>query len=196
MRASREAAKAQAPAAGFERGVGDASSAAAWGQQSMSIHSSPPPHGTRSLFRAKCQAHTPRPPLRNSQPTRNTSSQPSTLLRHTQLPANLSESFSSVLNLPKTASDHEIRERYRQLSIVFHPDKQTDERRKEAATERFLEVQKAYEGQCPLSLRTRCTSSSPLSSPIRPGHAVRFPFRLRHLPRLMHMPPSVARTIS
>ncbi|KAI0634860.1 DnaJ-domain-containing protein [Trametes polyzona] len=55
------------------------------------------------------------------------------------------EYFYSVLNLPKTASDHEIRERYRQLSIVFHPDKQTDERRKEAATERFLELQKAYE---------------------------------------------------
>ncbi|KAI0659323.1 DnaJ-domain-containing protein [Cubamyces menziesii] len=55
------------------------------------------------------------------------------------------EYFYSVLNLPKAASDHEIRERYRQLSIVFHPDKQTDERRKEAATERFLEVQKAYE---------------------------------------------------
>ncbi|KAI8986702.1 DnaJ-domain-containing protein [Trametes punicea] len=55
------------------------------------------------------------------------------------------EYFYSVLNLPKTASEHEIRERYRQLSIVFHPDKQTDERRKEAATERFLEVQKAYE---------------------------------------------------
>ncbi|KAH9897035.1 DnaJ-domain-containing protein [Cubamyces lactineus] len=61
-----------------------------------------------------------------------------------QLPAD-EEYFYSVLNLPKTASDHEIRERYRQLSIVFHPDKQTDERRKEAATERFLEVQKAYE---------------------------------------------------
>ncbi|KAH9849605.1 DnaJ-domain-containing protein [Lenzites betulinus] len=55
------------------------------------------------------------------------------------------EYFYSVLNLPKTASDHEIRDRYRQLSIVFHPDKQADERRKEAATERFLELQKAYE---------------------------------------------------
>ncbi|OSD08750.1 DnaJ-domain-containing protein [Trametes coccinea BRFM310] len=55
------------------------------------------------------------------------------------------EYYYSVLNLPKTASDQEIRERYRQLSIVFHPDKQTDERRKEAATERFLELQKAYE---------------------------------------------------
>ncbi|CDO75734.1 hypothetical protein BN946_scf184921.g10 [Trametes cinnabarina] len=55
------------------------------------------------------------------------------------------EYYYSILNLPKTASDHEIRERYRQLSIIFHPDKQTDERRKEAATERFLELQKAYE---------------------------------------------------
>ncbi|TBU31392.1 DnaJ-domain-containing protein [Dichomitus squalens] len=61
------------------------------------------------------------------------------------LPPDDQEHFYSVLNLPKTASDQEIRERYRQLSIVFHPDKQVDERRKEAATQRFLEVQKAYE---------------------------------------------------
>ena len=56
---------------------------------------------------------------------------------------------SSVLNLPKTAVDQEIRERYRALSVVFHPDKQADPARREAATERFLQVQKAYEGACP-----------------------------------------------
>ncbi|KAM5532138.1 hypothetical protein V8D89_014163 [Ganoderma adspersum] len=60
-------------------------------------------------------------------------------------PAGDKEYFYSVFNLPKAASDQEIRERYRQLSIVFHPDKQVNEARKEAATQRFLEVQKAYE---------------------------------------------------
>ncbi|KZT10262.1 DnaJ-domain-containing protein [Laetiporus sulphureus 93-53] len=55
------------------------------------------------------------------------------------------EFLYTVLNLPKTASEYEIRERYRQLSVVFHPDKQYDERTKETATKRFLEIQKAYQ---------------------------------------------------
>ena len=81
---------------------------------------------------------------------------------------------SAVLNLPKSASDHEVRERYRQLSIVFHPDKQVDEGRKAAATQRFLEVQKAYEGACVsyslVSVRLR---SFPAHSSLRSGYAVR-----------------------
>ncbi|KAI0071272.1 DnaJ-domain-containing protein [Panus rudis PR-1116 ss-1] len=55
------------------------------------------------------------------------------------------EYLYTVLNLPKTASDHEIRDRYRQLSIAFHPDKQRDERKRAAATRHFYEIQKAYE---------------------------------------------------
>ncbi|KAI6006956.1 hypothetical protein EDD15DRAFT_2358022 [Pisolithus albus] len=51
----------------------------------------------------------------------------------------------AVLNLPPTASQSEIRERYRALSITFHPDKQHDLRLKETAAEKFLEIQKAYE---------------------------------------------------
>ncbi|KAI6104396.1 hypothetical protein F5141DRAFT_1216932 [Pisolithus sp. B1] len=51
----------------------------------------------------------------------------------------------AVLNLPPTASQGEIRERYRALSITFHPDKQHDLRLKETAAEKFLEIQKAYE---------------------------------------------------
>ena len=53
-----------------------------------------------------------------------------------------------MLNLPTTASEYEIRERYRQLSVLFHPDKQHDEQTKETAAKRFLEVQKAYQGAC------------------------------------------------
>ncbi|KAI0938578.1 hypothetical protein AcV5_000221 [Taiwanofungus camphoratus] len=55
------------------------------------------------------------------------------------------EFLYAVLNLPNTASEYEIRERYRQLSVLFHPDKQHDERTKETAAKRFLEVQKAYQ---------------------------------------------------
>ncbi|KZT28084.1 DnaJ-domain-containing protein [Neolentinus lepideus HHB14362 ss-1] len=53
--------------------------------------------------------------------------------------------YYSTLNLPPSASDHEIRERYRALSIVFHPDKQHDEQSKDIASKTFLEIQKAYE---------------------------------------------------
>ena len=70
-----------------------------------------------------------------------------------------------MLNLPKTASDQEVRERYRQLSVVFHPDKQADPARKEAASQRFLQVQKAYEGARPPPFaRTPAFSLPPCSS--------------------------------
>ncbi|KAN0085953.1 protein of unknown function (DUF3395) domain containing protein [Tylopilus felleus] len=51
----------------------------------------------------------------------------------------------AVLNLPTTASQNEIRERYRTLSVIFHPDKQQDERTKDTAASKFLDIQKAYE---------------------------------------------------
>jgi DnaJ family protein C protein 11 len=51
----------------------------------------------------------------------------------------------SVLNLPDTASSEEVRERYKALSVLFHPDKQREESTKDTASKRFLEIQKAYE---------------------------------------------------
>ncbi|KAF8136952.1 hypothetical protein EV363DRAFT_1394542 [Boletus edulis] len=53
----------------------------------------------------------------------------------------------AVLNLPNTASQNEIRERYRALSVIFHPDKQHDERTSDTAASKFLDIQKAYEGE-------------------------------------------------
>jgi len=53
--------------------------------------------------------------------------------------------YYSILNLPPVASEYEIRERYRQLSIQFHPDKQHDEATKEMASREFLKIQKAYQ---------------------------------------------------
>ncbi|KIP02137.1 hypothetical protein PHLGIDRAFT_130897 [Phlebiopsis gigantea 11061_1 CR5-6] len=55
------------------------------------------------------------------------------------------EYLYTVLNLPTTATKEEIRDRYRQLSLVFHPDKQHGKPTQETALKRFLEVQKAYE---------------------------------------------------
>jgi DnaJ family protein C protein 11 len=55
---------------------------------------------------------------------------------------------SAVLNLSKEASQTEINERHRSLSLIFHPDKQrVDDYKKEVASAEFLKVQKAYEGQ-------------------------------------------------
>jgi len=54
--------------------------------------------------------------------------------------------FSHVLSLNKGASLNEVQERYRTLSLVFHPDKQQDPESKEIATQNFLRIQKAYEG--------------------------------------------------
>jgi len=60
----------------------------------------------------------------------------------------------SVLNLPDTASAEEVRERYRALSVLFHPDKQRDDSTKKTASKRFLEIQKAYEVLSDPFLRT------------------------------------------
>lgn len=53
---------------------------------------------------------------------------------------------STVLNVTKDATQSEVHERYRSLSLIFHPDKQTDEQLKAAATAEFLKIQKAYQG--------------------------------------------------
>jgi DnaJ family protein C protein 11 len=55
------------------------------------------------------------------------------------------ETLYALLNLPSTASDAEIRERYRQLATTFHPDRQRDDTHRRAAHSRFTEIQRAYE---------------------------------------------------
>ncbi|KAJ6571713.1 hypothetical protein B0H19DRAFT_665443 [Mycena capillaripes] len=51
----------------------------------------------------------------------------------------------AILNISKSATDAEIHERHRALSLIFHPDKHPSEGSKSFATEKFLEIQKAYE---------------------------------------------------
>ncbi|KAF8735635.1 hypothetical protein AX14_001756 [Amanita brunnescens Koide BX004] len=53
--------------------------------------------------------------------------------------------YYAVLNLHKAASQSEINERHRSLSLIFHPDKQQDVKAKEVATRTFLDIQKAYQ---------------------------------------------------
>ncbi|KAJ7637148.1 hypothetical protein FB45DRAFT_1001978 [Roridomyces roridus] len=52
----------------------------------------------------------------------------------------------TILNLSTSATDAEIHERHRNLALTFHPDRQHTEETKSVANERFLEIQKAYQG--------------------------------------------------
>lgn len=49
-----------------------------------------------------------------------------------------------MLSVPRGANDEEIKRAYRNLVLIYHPDKVTDESKKVAAAARFNEVQEAY----------------------------------------------------
>lgn len=51
----------------------------------------------------------------------------------------------AILNIPSDASADQIKESYRSLAVVLHPDKHNDPSRKLAAEAQFREVQRAYE---------------------------------------------------
>ncbi|SAM82366.1 uncharacterized protein UBRO_04636 [Ustilago bromivora] len=55
------------------------------------------------------------------------------------------EHLYTILNIPSDASTDAIKEAYRSLAVVLHPDKHSDPSRKSAAESRFREVQRAYE---------------------------------------------------
>lgn len=54
-------------------------------------------------------------------------------------------SLYSLLNVSRDASTAEIKERYRSLAGIYHPDKQPDDTRRQAAHERFQAIQRAHE---------------------------------------------------
>lgn len=64
-----------------------------------------------------------------------------------------------MLNIPEDASEAQIRERHRALSLIFHPDKQRNELLRESASAQFLEIQAAYESMCSGSFHTFCTEA-------------------------------------
>ncbi|KAI9141911.1 hypothetical protein BKA69DRAFT_1124377 [Paraphysoderma sedebokerense] len=53
--------------------------------------------------------------------------------------------YYAVLNLPKDATDEQIKDAYRKLCRTFHPDKVTSNELKEIAQKRFVVIQRAYE---------------------------------------------------
>lgn len=55
------------------------------------------------------------------------------------------ETLYAILNVPKDASEAEIRDRYRSLATTYHPDRQRDDQSRLAAHGRFTEIQRAYE---------------------------------------------------
>lgn len=55
--------------------------------------------------------------------------------------------YATILGIDENASENEIKQRYRQLVKIYHPDKyvnESDEQQKQA-NQRFLEIQEAYE---------------------------------------------------
>ncbi|CAG8593717.1 2002_t:CDS:10 [Acaulospora morrowiae] len=55
--------------------------------------------------------------------------------------------FYGVLNVSKEATDEEIKDSYKRLCRIFHPDKHIDPESRKAAQSKFQVIQKAYEGK-------------------------------------------------
>ncbi|KAI9284047.1 hypothetical protein BC943DRAFT_91242 [Umbelopsis sp. AD052] len=53
--------------------------------------------------------------------------------------------YYGILNISKQATEDEIKDSYKRLCRVFHPDKHTDPEKKKAAEAQFQSIQKAYE---------------------------------------------------
>lgn len=58
-----------------------------------------------------------------------------------------SVSFYAILNVPRDASDDEVKKSFRQLAQAYHPDKHTDPALKAHAAAQFTQIQEAYEVQ-------------------------------------------------
>ena len=61
-------------------------------------------------------------------------------------PVALAKNYYDILNVPKHASDQQIKRSYRKLALQYHPDKVsgTEEQKAEAA-KRFADINHAYE---------------------------------------------------
>jgi DnaJ-class molecular chaperone len=57
----------------------------------------------------------------------------------------MSKDYYSVLGVPKTASEDDIKKAYRKLAMKYHPDRITEESEKAAAEAKFKEAKEAYE---------------------------------------------------
>lgn len=55
------------------------------------------------------------------------------------------DSYYAVLNVPRDASEDEIKRSYRHLAQACHPDKVLDPAAREQASVSFMRIQEAYE---------------------------------------------------
>lgn len=69
-------------------------------------------------------------------------------------PTEPDQALYALLNLPHTASDAEIRERYRSLVVTYHPDRQRTDAARAAAHRHFQALQRAYEVLSDVEART------------------------------------------
>lgn len=69
-------------------------------------------------------------------------------------PTEPDQALYALLNLPHTASDAEIRERYRALVVTYHPDRQRTDSARAAAHRHFQALQRAYEVLSDVESRT------------------------------------------
>lgn len=67
--------------------------------------------------------------------------------RTTTTPAHKLRNAYQILGLSESASDEEVKKQYRQMAVRYHPDKvaHLGEDHQESATEKFQNIQKAYE---------------------------------------------------
>ncbi|WVW85813.1 hypothetical protein I302_107851 [Kwoniella bestiolae CBS 10118] len=84
-------------------------------------------------------------PSTSSGPIHPPSPPGSPLLSSTIPPHSHDPDLYALLNVPREASESQIRERYRTLVTIFHPDRQKSEHDRLIAHERFTEIQRAYE---------------------------------------------------
>ncbi|KAF9389291.1 hypothetical protein CPB97_011651 [Podila verticillata] len=89
--------------------------------------------------------------------------------------------YYAVLNLSKTASEEEIKDSYKRLSRVFHPDKHSDPALKEAAETKFHIINKAFEVLSNSQLRTAYDEygEEGLNTKWEVGHKIKTPQELR-----------------
>ncbi|KAL7748847.1 hypothetical protein RI367_005760 [Sorochytrium milnesiophthora] len=53
--------------------------------------------------------------------------------------------YYAILNVPRDATEEQIKVAYRKLCLIYHPDRQADAENKEAAERRFHKINTAYE---------------------------------------------------
>jgi DnaJ family protein C protein 11 len=61
------------------------------------------------------------------------------------LDTHATDGLYALLNVERDASANDIKDRYRSLASIYHPDKQPDDEHRRAAHARFTAIQRAYE---------------------------------------------------